>query len=78
MPLIQGVLDGNLTATPANSGGLRIGYGDLITAFLALLALAALRARLPGAIALVWLSAAIVQPPRDQRHPSLNDLSPER
>src|SRR5258708_39521410 len=32
-----------------------IGYGDLATAFLALLALVALRARFPGAIALVWL-----------------------
>ncbi len=32
-----------------------IGYGDLATAFLALLALIALRARFPGAIALVWL-----------------------
>jgi len=32
-----------------------IGYGDLITAFLALVALAALRARFSGAIALVWL-----------------------
>jgi len=32
-----------------------IGYGDLATAFLALLALIALRARFSGAIALVWL-----------------------
>lgn len=32
-----------------------IGYGDLVTAFLALLALAALHARLPRAIMLVWL-----------------------
>jgi hypothetical protein len=32
-----------------------IGYGDLATAFLALLALVALRARFRGAIALVWL-----------------------
>src|SRR6266508_3714849 len=32
-----------------------IGYGDLATAFLALLALIALRARFPGAIAWVWL-----------------------
>ena len=32
-----------------------IGYGDLATAFLALLALIALRARFRGAIALVWL-----------------------
>jgi hypothetical protein len=32
-----------------------IGYGDLATAFLTLLALIALRARFPRAIALVWL-----------------------
>src|SRR6266849_2753808 len=32
-----------------------IGYGDLATAVLALLALIALRKRFPGAIALVWL-----------------------
>src|SRR5438876_5809562 len=32
-----------------------IGYGDLITACLALLALTALRIRVQGAIALVWL-----------------------
>ena len=32
-----------------------IGYGDLATAFLALLALIALRARISGAIPLVWL-----------------------
>ncbi len=32
-----------------------IGYGDMATAFLALLALIALRARFSGAIALVWL-----------------------
>ena len=32
-----------------------IGYGDLATAFLALLALIALRARFSGAISLVWL-----------------------
>jgi hypothetical protein len=32
-----------------------IGYGDLATAFLALLALIALRARFSGAIPLVWL-----------------------
>ena len=31
-----------------------VGYGDLITAALALIALAALRARLPGAIAVTW------------------------
>jgi len=32
-----------------------IGYGDMATAFLALMALIALRARFRGAIALVWL-----------------------
>ena len=36
-----------------------IGYGDLITAFLALLALVALRTRFPGAIALVWLMVIV-------------------
>ena len=36
-----------------------IGYGDLATAFLALLALAALRARLSGAITLVWLVVVV-------------------
>ena len=32
-----------------------VGYGDMATAFLALLVLIALRARFSGAIALVWL-----------------------
>jgi hypothetical protein len=36
-----------------------IGYGDLMTALLALLALTALRARLPRAIALVWLCVTV-------------------
>ena len=36
-----------------------IGYGDLVTAFLALLALIALRARFRGAIALVWLCIVV-------------------
>ena len=36
-----------------------IGYGDMITALLALLALVALRARLPRAIALVWLCLTV-------------------
>jgi hypothetical protein len=36
-----------------------VGYGDLATAFLALLGLIALRARLPRAIALVWLCVGI-------------------
>jgi hypothetical protein len=36
-----------------------IGYGDLVTAGLALLALVALRTRLPSAIALVWLCVSV-------------------
>ena len=36
-----------------------IGYGDLATAFLALLALIALRARFSGAIAWVWLCVIV-------------------
>jgi hypothetical protein len=36
-----------------------VGYGDLATAFLALLALIALRVRFTGAIALVWLCVGI-------------------
>ena len=36
-----------------------IGYGDLATSVLALLALIALRARLPGAIAVVWLCIGV-------------------
>jgi hypothetical protein len=36
-----------------------IGYGDLATAFLALLALVALRARFRGAIAVVWLCISV-------------------
>src|SRR5215510_1132573 len=36
-----------------------IGYGDLATAFLALLALIALRARFSGAIAVVWLCISV-------------------
>ncbi len=36
-----------------------IGYGDLITALLALLALIALRTRLPHAIAFVWLCVIV-------------------
>jgi hypothetical protein len=38
---------------------LMIGFGDLATAFLALLALIALRARFSGAIALVWLCIVV-------------------
>jgi hypothetical protein len=36
-----------------------VGYGDLATAFLALLALIALRTRFSGAIALVWLCIGV-------------------
>ena len=36
-----------------------IGYGDMVTAVLALLALIALRRRMPAAIALVWLFLAV-------------------
>ncbi len=36
-----------------------IGYGDMATALLALLALIALRLRLPGAIGLVWLCLTV-------------------
>jgi hypothetical protein len=36
-----------------------VGYGDLATALLALLALVALRARFSGAIALVWLCVVV-------------------
>jgi len=36
-----------------------IGYGDMATAILALLALVALRRRMPAAIALVWLCLAV-------------------
>ena len=36
-----------------------IGYGDMVTAGLALLALIALRARLPRAIALVWVCVTV-------------------
>jgi hypothetical protein len=36
-----------------------VGYGDIATAFLALVALVALRARFQGAIALVWLCVGI-------------------
>ena len=52
-----------------------IGYGDMITGALALLALLALRARIPGALVLVWIFLlvgttdtvnAIVQSTRDR------------
>src|SRR5438132_12385753 len=39
-----------------------IGFGDLITARLALIALAALRTRLPGAVGFVWLCVIVGMP----------------
>jgi hypothetical protein len=36
-----------------------IGYGDLVTAFLAIVALIALRARFSGALVLVWLMVVV-------------------
>jgi hypothetical protein len=42
------------SAVPADFRGM-IGYGDIITAALAIIALLALHARIRGAIALVWL-----------------------
>lgn len=42
------------SAIPADFRTL-VGYGDMITAFLAVLALLALRARIPGAQLLVWV-----------------------
>jgi hypothetical protein len=39
-----------------------IGYGDLVTALLALIALVALRARFSGAVALVWLCIGVGMP----------------
>ena len=50
-----------------------IGYGDLITALLALVALAALRARLQGAIALVWVTVIVGM--LDTLNAPLHDLS---
>jgi hypothetical protein len=55
------IVGGTILAPGAVDGGVpmefrvMIGYGDLATAFLALLALIALRARFRGAVALVWL-----------------------
>ena len=47
-----------------------VGYGDLITAALALIALAALRARLAGAIAVTWTVLVLGNGGHDQRdHP---------
>ena len=55
------ILGGTILAPGAVDAGVpmsfrvMVGYGDMATAFLALLALIALRARFSGAIALVWL-----------------------
>src|SRR6266852_1500241 len=55
------IVGGTILAPGAVDGGVpadfrtMVGLGDLATAFLALLALIALRTRLPGAIPLVWL-----------------------
>ena len=46
---------GSVEAAVPTAFRVMIGYGDLATAFLALLALVALRARFSGAIPLVWL-----------------------
>src|SRR6266508_5567679 len=46
---------GAVDATVPMDFRVMVGYGDLATAFLALLALIALRARFRGAVALVWL-----------------------
>jgi hypothetical protein len=46
---------GSVDASVPNAFRAMIGYGDLGTAFLALLALIALRTRIPRAIAWVWL-----------------------
>jgi hypothetical protein len=59
------ILGGTILAPGAVDAGVpmefrvMIGYGDLATAFLALLALIALRARFRGAIALVWLCIVV-------------------
>jgi len=46
---------GSVEAAVPMAFRIMIGYGDLLTAFLALLALIALRARFSGAIPMVWL-----------------------
>jgi hypothetical protein len=55
--MIGGVILAPGAADPQVSDAFRtmVGLGDILTAFLALVALVALRVRLPGAIALVWL-----------------------
>src|SRR6266851_2133914 len=59
------VVGGTILAPGAVDSGvpmdfrLMIGYGDMATAFLALLALIALRARFRGALALVWLCVTV-------------------
>lgn len=50
---------GAVEASVPNDFRVMIGFGDLATAFLALLALIALRARFFGAIALVWLCVIV-------------------
>jgi len=59
------VVGGTILAPGAVDAGvptefrLMIGYGDLVTAALAILAMCALRGRWPGAIALVWLCIVV-------------------
>jgi hypothetical protein len=59
------VVGGTILAPGAVDGGVAmdfrtmVGYGDLATSFLALVALIALRTRLPAAIGLVWLFLSV-------------------
>lgn len=59
------VIGGTVLAPGAVGAGVpllfakEIGYGDMITGFLALVALVALRTRSPGAIPLVWLVVVV-------------------
>ncbi|HEX7262794.1 MAG TPA: hypothetical protein VF383_01325 [Candidatus Dormibacteraeota bacterium] len=50
---------GSVDASVPSDFRTMIGFGDMATALLALLALIALRARFQGAIALVWLTLAV-------------------
>jgi hypothetical protein len=50
---------GSVDATVPSDFRTMIGFGDMATALLALLAVVALRARFRGAIALVWLTLAV-------------------
>ncbi len=50
---------GSVDASVPSDFRTMIGFGDMATALLALLALIALRARFRGAIALVWLTLAV-------------------